>query len=333
MRPQVFIAHSPEDAQWQQRLTTMLAPSGLACWDSTQIQPGQQRQQETASAVEAAKVVVLLVSPALLASEFFDGPEPSAILATAQREQKLAILWIAVRPCLWQASALASYQAAHDAARPLSTMSDSEADRALVAICQQIRAALATLPASNKNHYRGLSAFQLEEAHLFFGREALTEKLWQRFKALYDQPDATRLLAILGPSGSGKSSVARAGLLADLSSRPVPGLQAVRRIVLKPGEHPLRALALALHPPPTDPVSPPALAHQSSFHPQYPTRPTASQLFQGQATGAESPIPLPASWSERGNEMGSPSLALTDRRSWAILRLEPMNNKLALCLT
>ncbi len=96
------------------------------------------------------------------------------------------------------------------------------------------------------NPYQGLAAFQLHEANLFFGREALTEKLWQRFASLAEKPDGVRLLAILGPSGSGKSSVARAGLLAMLEQRPVAGARAFRRVVVHPGAHPVRSLALAV---------------------------------------------------------------------------------------
>lgn len=101
---------------------------------------------------------------------------------------------------------------------------------------------------AQRNPYRGLAAFQVEEAYLFFGREALTGNLWQRFEALCEKPDATRLLAILGPSGSGKSSVARAGLLAALLRSPVPGPQPMRSAILKPGERPVESLARVLLP-------------------------------------------------------------------------------------
>lgn len=101
----------------------------------------------------------------------------------------------------------------------------------------------------DKNPYRGLSAFQVEETDLFFGRDELTERLWQRFQALYERTGATRLLAVLGPSGSGKSSVARAGLLAELKTSPIPGPEAVRPIVLRPGDKPVGSLAIALLPP------------------------------------------------------------------------------------
>lgn len=101
---------------------------------------------------------------------------------------------------------------------------------------------------SSANPYRGLATFQSDDAPFFFGREALIEKLWLRLKTLYDDPARTRLLAILGPSGSGKSSLARAGLLAALAARPLSA-SPPRLVLLKPGPHPFRALALALLPP------------------------------------------------------------------------------------
>lgn len=96
------------------------------------------------------------------------------------------------------------------------------------------------------NPYRGLSAFQIEDARLFFGRELITQNLRQRLQALYVQDGANRLVAVIGPSGSGKSSVARAGLLAALQKHNVPGITSIRRLIMKPGEHPIEELTRAL---------------------------------------------------------------------------------------
>ena len=82
--------------------------------------------------------------------------------------------------------------------------------------------------------------------HLFFGREVLASQLWQRFEKLVEKTDATRLLAIVGSSGAGKSSVARAGLLAALVRSPVPGPHPMRFAIAKPGERPIESLARAL---------------------------------------------------------------------------------------
>src|SRR4051794_10728895 len=73
------------------------------------------------------------------------------------------------------------------------------------------------------NPYRGLASFRENDANLFFGREEFVATLWERLRALHDAqpsgPPPARILAILGPSGSGKSSVARAGLIPELARR------------------------------------------------------------------------------------------------------------------
>jgi hypothetical protein len=89
--------------------------------------------------------------------------------------------------------------------------------------------------------------FTEREADRFFGRELLTQRLWDVFRALHDSPPGgpapMRLLPILGPSGSGKSSLASAGLNPELARRPLPGLRTPRVGVLLPGAHPLGSLA------------------------------------------------------------------------------------------
>jgi WD40 repeat protein len=87
-----------------------------------------------------------------------------------------------------------------------------------------------------ENPYRGLFAFRPEHAHLFFGRETFTNKLSQATKS-------RSLVAVLGASGSGKSSVVFAGL--------VPALDATGQwlfTTLRPGDDPFLALANALVP-------------------------------------------------------------------------------------
>lgn len=76
--------------------------------------------------------------------------------------------------------------------------------------------------------YRGLEPFQAEHAGWFFGRERLTGTLVRR---VVDGPPGPMI--VVGPSGSGKSSVLRAGLMAALDWQSV---------LLTPGRHPLAAL-------------------------------------------------------------------------------------------
>lgn len=94
--------------------------------------------------------------------------------------------------------------------------------------------------------YRGLAAFQREDAGLFFGRDALIKRLGESYRAAFGERRGPRLLTILGPSGAGKSSLVRAGLLPALQRQPIPGPLPLRAVVLKPGEQPLDALTRAL---------------------------------------------------------------------------------------
>ncbi len=101
-------------------------------------------------------------------------------------------------------------------------------------------------PALGLCPYKGLDYFDEADAELFIGREALTEKLVERVHALAGSSTAgqSRFFAIVGASGSGKSSLLRAGL--------VPTLRWDKRAanwqiqVLTPAAHPIESLAAAL---------------------------------------------------------------------------------------
>jgi tetratricopeptide (TPR) repeat protein len=86
--------------------------------------------------------------------------------------------------------------------------------------------------------YRGLLHFREEDAPLFFGREAAIGKLMD---AVQRQP----LVAVVGASGSGKSSVVCAGLVPRLRSDLRTAWETV---ILVPTDQPLKALARALVP-------------------------------------------------------------------------------------
>jgi energy-coupling factor transporter ATP-binding protein EcfA2 len=93
------------------------------------------------------------------------------------------------------------------------------------------------------NPFPGLRPFEPDEDHLFFGREGQTDELLRRLKR-------TRFLAIVGTSGSGKSSLVRAGLLPALYSGFMTRAGSSWRVaVLRPGNDPIANLAVALNQP------------------------------------------------------------------------------------
>ena len=95
-----------------------------------------------------------------------------------------------------------------------------------------------TKPFDGRCPYKGLDVFEEEDAELFFGRERLVEDLIRRVKA-------SRTLFIIGPSGSGKSSLVRAGLIHALKQGAIKSLNSERWLyeTMKPGRDPIGELA------------------------------------------------------------------------------------------
>jgi WD40 repeat protein/DNA-binding SARP family transcriptional activator len=87
--------------------------------------------------------------------------------------------------------------------------------------------------------FKGLAFFDRADAEYFCGRERLVSDLVAR---LVETP----IVGILGPSGIGKSSLLRAGVLQALSGGLLPGSGGWRQALLRPGEHPVAALSRAL---------------------------------------------------------------------------------------
>ncbi len=87
--------------------------------------------------------------------------------------------------------------------------------------------------------YLGLQTFDEADARLFFGREADVQRLVEKLKA-------ARFLAVIGASGSGKSSLVRAGLVPALRRNALPGSDQWMIHVFRPGARPLAELALHL---------------------------------------------------------------------------------------
>ncbi len=90
-----------------------------------------------------------------------------------------------------------------------------------------------------RNPYKGLRAFLESDVQDFYGRDDLVDSLLTVL-------DSRRFVAVVGPSGSGKSSVVRAGLVPALRKRAVDRDRTLLISEMYPGSYPFEELAAAL---------------------------------------------------------------------------------------
>lgn len=108
---------------------------------------------------------------------------------------------------------------------------------------ERLRASLTgrrrSLPSEDEGPFRGLARFEKEHRDVFFGRRVEAASAIEVLR--------TRgLVALVGPSGSGKSSIARAGILPALEDSALGGARVWEQVTVSPGTDPRRALTTAL---------------------------------------------------------------------------------------
>jgi hypothetical protein len=140
----VFISYSHLDRPWLSRVQTILAPvvrsEKIELWDDTKIQGGTDWALEIQSAIERARVAILLVSANFLASKFIADVELPRLLD--QRKEGLTVLWLPISSALYQATRLKEIQAASDPRRPLDTLSRPHQQRVLVDLASRVSDAM-----------------------------------------------------------------------------------------------------------------------------------------------------------------------------------------------
>ncbi len=113
----------------------------------------------------------------------------------------------------------------------IRTGTGTDRQPAMASLTRDLDALCDRLPDTTDCPYRDLRAFREQDAHLFFGRETFIQDL-------VTAVDASPLVAVVGPSGSGKSSVVQAGLIPVLRQRGGWEIG-----ILRPGDDPWGNLA------------------------------------------------------------------------------------------
>lgn len=142
----------------------------------------------------------------------------------------------------------AMYRRLRDQQRPLPQLRAGDRTGQLVIASNPAFPAHAPIPgepdtAPGRCPYPGLDAYALDDADVFSGRAAMTERALAAVREAVDEPGP---LVLVGPSGSGKTSLLNAGLLARLRDGAVPGSAGWPGLRLTPGDSPLWNLARVL---------------------------------------------------------------------------------------
>ena len=151
----------------------------------------------------------------------------------------MIILSVAISASSYEGTRIAAYQSVNDPSKPLDTLTPARRSRAFVDIAKEIERAFerAKEPEPKKEEaglleswprspFTGLPTFTNKDAPIFFGRGRETDALVERT----DPQPVCR--AVVGASGSGKSSLVWAGLIPRLEANGISSNQTASKTAL-----------------------------------------------------------------------------------------------------
>ncbi len=243
----IFISYSRENYNFVQRLITDLKQAGIQIYiDQVGLKPGTPDwEQALRDAISAAHAILLIASPVSRRSPYVRDE-----LAIAKDGRKTIYpVWAAGKQwidCIPLGLGHTQYvdmreDAYTDGLQKLINALCVESGSRSAAILPELTTTPDTPP---RNPYKGLRPFRAEDRGDFFGRTALVNDL---VAALHPTNNGSRFLAVIGPSGSGKSSVVMAGLLPALQDGALDGSRTwIYLEPMIPGTQPLENLAIRL---------------------------------------------------------------------------------------
>jgi formylglycine-generating enzyme required for sulfatase activity len=153
-------------------------------WDDSQIAAGSQWRPAIKAALAEAKVALLLVSDAFLASEFVMGEEVPSLLAAAEAEG-VRVLWVSLSPCLVEHTPIHAYQAVLPPEQTLDAMEPPQQRLALVHIAETIgRALAAEVPRATPAPSSAAAPFAPTATPQILRWSTTTEVYWEKLDGL-----------------------------------------------------------------------------------------------------------------------------------------------------
>lgn len=153
MRSQVFISYSHVDRRWLNELQVHLkaierSTGIIERWDDTKLKAGQKWREEIQTAIDSAKVAVLLVSVNFLASDFISKDELPPLLTAAEKDGAV-ILPVIVEPCDLPPT-LSDFQALNGPDKTLAEMTKPQRARTWIKLVKRIEEVLSEKPSDEK---------------------------------------------------------------------------------------------------------------------------------------------------------------------------------------
>ncbi|HEX8707963.1 MAG TPA: TIR domain-containing protein [Pyrinomonadaceae bacterium] len=235
----VFLSHNSREKATVERIAEKLKRGGLEPWlDKWCLTSGGDWQRELVEGLRASSACAVFVGPHGIG----DWEDLEYKLATDRMAKDRAFrLFLVLLPGLpepFDTSALPPFLSIRTWVDLRRGIEDARSFQSLVNAIKGLPLGPERTiePRDDISPYRGLQTFDEEHADFFFGRDADIQRLLEKLKT-------TRFLAVLGSSGSGKSSLVRAGLIPALKNGVLPESETWTIRVFTPTAHPLAALA------------------------------------------------------------------------------------------
>jgi hypothetical protein len=233
----VFVSYRHSDHDAVAAIVAGLERRQLDVWfDREDIRSGDRWRERIAKGMsEAGSVLVAVGSEGIGGVQAY---EVDLALDRAVLDADLPII-----PVLLPGAKLDGQHWAQLSARSFVQMEGATDDDVVDRVADAVRGLdapdLATVADPGREPYPGLRPFTTDEADLYFGRGADID-------AMVELCRVPGLASVLGPSGSGKSSLVRAGLIPRLGTTTIGGLRRWRPVIVDPGPEPTRSFLVGV---------------------------------------------------------------------------------------
>jgi tetratricopeptide (TPR) repeat protein len=238
----IFLSHNSRDKPAVERIAIKLKRAGLEPWlDNWCLTPGGKWQDELAAGLRASSACAFFVGPNGVGDWASEELNVALDRAAKDRNFRLFLVLLPQVPEPFDATSLPPFLSTRTWIDLRKGIEDPRSFQLLISAIKGVAPGPET-PIEARNDlcpYRGLQSFKEEHVDFFFGRNGDIRRLVEKLKA-------TRFLAVIGPSGSGKSSLVCAGLIPKLRAGALTDSAAWIVRVLTPGAHPVTTLAAHL---------------------------------------------------------------------------------------